>query len=126
MKGRYMKIIEKLGLALGSAAAFIASHSVAQAATLHDGTFVGGTYDAYYGNVQVQATIQGGQIVGVKALKYPGHNRTSNAINAQALPYLQQEVADAQSGKIDIISGATLTSRAYIKSLRDALSQSAK
>ncbi len=126
MKGRHMKTTDKLGLVLGSAAAFIASHSAAQAATLHDGTFTGGTYDAYYGNVQVQATIRGGQISDVKAVQFPNHSRTSRSINAQALPYLQQEVADAQSGKIDIISGATLTSRAYIKSLRDALNQSAK
>jgi uncharacterized protein with FMN-binding domain len=126
MKGRYMKIIVRFGLALSSAAVVVASHSVGQAATLHDGTFVGGTYDAYYGNVQVQATIQGGQISEVTAVQFPNHSRTSRSINAQALPYLQQEVADAQSGKIDIISGATLTSRAYIKSLRDALNQSAK
>jgi uncharacterized protein with FMN-binding domain len=36
---------------------------------------------------------------------------------------LQSEVIRAQSGKVDIITGATLTSRAYIRSLKDALSQ---
>jgi uncharacterized protein with FMN-binding domain len=93
---------------------------------LHDGNFTGGAYDAYYGMVQVQATVQGGQIVKVKALKFPNHSGTSVSINRQALPFLMQEVEQAQSGKINIISGATLTSRAYIKSLRDALNQSAK
>ncbi len=93
---------------------------------LHDGNFTGGTYDAYYGTVQIQATVQGGQITDVKTLKFPNHSGTSRSINRQALPYLLQEVAQAQSSKIDIISGATLTSRAYIKSLRDALNQSAK
>ncbi len=93
---------------------------------LHDGVFVGGTYDAYYGKVQVQLTVQGGTVVDSKALKFPNHSGTSRSINRQALPYLLQEVVAKQSAKIDIISGATLTSRAYIYSLRDAVKISAK
>jgi uncharacterized protein with FMN-binding domain len=121
-----MKIAESLSLILGSAAALAVPHAQAAPAVLHDGSFTGGSYDAYYGSVQVQARVQGGQITGVQVLQYPNHSRTSKAINAQALPYLQQEVAQAQTGKIDIVSGATLTSRAYIKSLRDALGQAAQ
>ncbi len=97
-----------------------------QNVALHDGTFIGGTYDAYYGTVQVQATISNGAITSVKALKFPNHSGTSRSINRQALPYLLQEVVAKQSAKVDIIGGATLTSRAYIKSLRDALAQSGK
>jgi uncharacterized protein with FMN-binding domain len=93
----------------------------AQTVALHDGSFIGGTYDAYYGTVQVQATIQHGAIVNVKALKFPNHSGTSRSINRQALPYLLQEVVAAQNAKVNIIGGATLTSRAYIRSLRDAL-----
>jgi uncharacterized protein with FMN-binding domain len=103
-----------------------ATLQLAAAGVLHDGTFVGGTYDAYYGKVQVQTTVQGGQIVASKALKFPNRSGTSRSINRQALPYLLQEVVAKQSAKIAIISGATLTSRAYIKSLRDALAQSAQ
>ncbi len=90
---------------------------------LHDGTFVGQGYDAYWGVVQVQANVQNGQIVSVDALQSPNHNRTSKAINRQALPMLLQQVVTTQSAKVHMISGATLTSRAYIASLRDALSQ---
>ncbi len=97
-----------------------------QTVSLHDGTFIGGTYDAYYGVVQVQATIQNGTIADVKALKFPNHSGTSRSINRQALPYLLQEVVARQNAKVDIIGGATLTSRAYIRSLRDALVQSGK
>ena len=97
-----------------------------QAVALHDGTFIGGTYDAYYGTVQVQATIQNGSITNVSALKFPNHSGTSRSINRQALTYLLQEVVAAQNSKVNIIGGATLTSRAYIKSLRDALVQSGK
>ena len=98
-----------------------ANDATAQLVSLHDGTFVGGTYDAYYGVVQVQATIKGGAIVDSTALKFPNHSGTSRAINRQALPYLLQEVTAKKSARVDIIGGATLTSRAYIASLRDAL-----
>jgi uncharacterized protein with FMN-binding domain len=88
---------------------------------LRDGSFIGNTYDAYYGTVQVQATINNGQLVDVKALKFPNHSGESRSINRQALPMLQQQVVKAQSARVRIISGATLTSRAYIASLNDAL-----
>jgi uncharacterized protein with FMN-binding domain len=107
----------------GSTAAPIDQQSVVNVA-MKDGSFVGGTYDAYYGTVQVQATVQGGRITAVKALKFPNHSGTSRSINRQALPYLLQEVVAKQSARINIISGATLTSRAYIASLRDALKNS--
>ncbi len=95
-------------------------------AVLHDGEFMGQVYDAYYGVLQVKAVVQGGAIVDVNALKFPNHSGTSRSINRQALPYLLQEVVAKQSSRIDIISGATLTSRAYIASLRDALKLSAQ
>ena len=90
-----------------------------------DGTYTGPVTDAYYGNVQVQAVIQNGKITNVQFLDYPHDRRTSQAINAQAMPWLQQEAIQAQSAKVDIISGATLTSEAFAKSLQAAL-QSAK
>jgi uncharacterized protein with FMN-binding domain len=102
------------------------SLQLARSLTLRDGSFIGGTYSAYYGPVQVQVTVKGGAIVDSKALKFPNKSGTSRSINRQALPYLQQELINAQSGGIDLISGATLTSRAYVKSLRDALNKAAQ
>ena len=117
-----MKVYQRIGMGLGTLAAVFAPQ--AKAAALHDGTFDGGTYDAYFGPVQVEITVQGGQVVDSQALQYPGHRRTSIAINNQALPWLKKETVQAQSSRINIISGATLTSRAYIKSLADALKAS--
>ena len=88
---------------------------------LHDGDFAGNIYDAYYGVVQVVASIRNGQLADVKAVKFPNHSGESRSINRQALPMLQQEVVQTQNARVRIISGATLTSRAYIASLRDAL-----
>src|ERR1700690_4312624 len=86
-----------------------------------DGTFKGPEVDAYYGLVQVQATIQGGKRANVQFLEFPSDRRTSQEINNIAVPYLQQEAMQVQSAKVDIISGATLTSEAFMMSLQNAL-----
>ena len=88
-----------------------------------DGAFTGPSTDAYYGQLQVRANLQNGRLVSVEVLDYPDHSRTSRRINDRALPQLQSEAIQAQSGKVDIISGATLTSRAYQRSLKAALAK---
>jgi uncharacterized protein with FMN-binding domain len=90
---------------------------------LKDGTYTGSVADAYYGNVQVSATISGGKIVSVKFLQFPNTHSTSVIINDQAMPYLTQEAVQAQSANVQIISGATFTSQAFQQSLASALSQ---
>jgi uncharacterized protein with FMN-binding domain len=86
-----------------------------------DGNYTGDVADAFYGNVQVMAVIQGGQITDVQFLDYPHDRRVSMFINSQAMPYLTTEAIQAQSAQVDIISGATLTSEAFIQSLQSAL-----
>lgn len=86
-----------------------------------DGTYTGPVTDAYYGLIQIQASIQGGRLTTLKVPKYPSDRRTSIRINRQALPMLRDEAISAQSANVDIISGATLTSRAFIQSLGGAL-----
>ncbi len=55
---------------------------------------------------------------------YPNHTDRSVFINQQALPMLVQEVLAAQfTGSINMISGATNTSDAFIQSLQSALAQ---
>ena|SRR5579872_1751316 len=88
-----------------------------------DGTYTGSTADAFYGNVQVAATITGGKITDVKFLQYPNSHSTSVDINQQAMPYLKQETIQAQNANVQIISGATFTSQAFIQSLGNALQQ---
>ncbi len=89
----------------------------------NEGTYTGNRADAYYGIVQVQATIQGGKIVDVQFLQYPNDRSTSRYINGQAMPYLKQEAIQAQSANVDIVSGATDTSIAFQESLGAALAQ---
>jgi len=86
-----------------------------------DGTYTGPVTDAYYGLIQIQALIRSGRLIALKVLRYPSDRRTSIIINRQALPMLRDEAINAQSADVDIISGATLTSRAFIQSLGGAL-----
>ena len=90
-----------------------------------DGAYTGPVVDAYYGLMQIQAIIKGGKLASIRVLKYPNDRRTSIFINRQALPMLRDEVINAQSANVDIVSGATLSSDAFIQSLGAAMSQAA-
>ena len=88
-----------------------------------DGQYDGSIADAYYGNVQVRVIIQGGNLTDVQFLSYPNDRNQSIEINSYALPILKSEAIKVQSAQVDIVSGATNTSRAFINSLSPALSQ---
>jgi len=109
---------------LASASRFTPVEVVAAAnGHYRDGSYTGPETDAYYGLMRIQAIVQGGHLVSIKVLEYPSDRRTSVAINRQALPMLRDEVIAAQSANVDIITGATLSSRAFIESLGGALNQ---
>ncbi|MEP7358467.1 MAG: FMN-binding protein, partial [Anaerolineales bacterium] len=86
-----------------------------------DGEYTGRVTDAYWGEVQVKVIIQNGSLSDVQFLDYPHDRRTSVRINNIAVPYLRTEAIQAQSARVHIISGATLTSEAFIESLGSAL-----
>jgi uncharacterized protein with FMN-binding domain len=88
-----------------------------------DGQYTGTSVDAFYGFVQVQATVSGGKITNVQFLSYPNDRSNSVQINSQDMTYLIQEAIAAQSANVNIVSGATDTSQAFIQSLGAALAQ---
>ena len=88
-----------------------------------DGTYSGSSADAFYGTIQVQAVISGGKITDAKFLQYPSDRSRSVAINTLAMPNLKQEAIQAQNANVDIVSGATLSSQAFVQSLSSALAQ---
>ena len=88
-----------------------------------DGTYTGSVADAFYGNIQVQAVISGGKITDIQFLQYPNDNGHSAAVNQQADPMLTQEAIQTQNANVNIISGATDTSQAFMQSLSSALTQ---
>ena len=88
-----------------------------------DGSYTGSVADAQWGNIQVKAIIQNGKITDVQFLQYPNDRNRSIDINNYADPQLTSEAIQAQSAQVDVISGATDSSEAFIQSLSDALSQ---
>ncbi|MEV0905231.1 FMN-binding protein [Streptomyces hokutonensis] len=68
------------------------------------------------GTVQVQVTFEGDKISSVSMLQQPDHPQTTAAV-----PVLIEETLKAQSSKIDTVSGATITSDAYVQSLQAAI-----
>lgn len=88
-----------------------------------DGTYTGSAADAYYGIVQVQALIQGGQLTDVSFLQYPNDRRASQHINGIAMPRLRQEAIQAQSANVSGVSSASYTSAAFRESLASALAR---
>jgi uncharacterized protein with FMN-binding domain len=61
------------------------------------------------------------KIVRISVPVYPNHTDRSIYINQTALPYLMQETLQAQNAKIQMISGASDSSYAYIQSLQAAI-----
>jgi len=67
------------------------------------------------------------KIIGVSVPVYPNHTDRSVYINQQAIPLLRQEVLQAQlNPNIDLISGASASSDAFIQSLQAAILQAKK
>ncbi len=85
------------------------------------GTYTGDAVQTRWGTVQVQITVKDGKITKADAVEYPNENPKDQQINAYAIPTLNAEVVDAQSAKIDAVSGATVTSDGYLTSLQSAI-----
>ena len=67
-------------------------------------------------------TLQGSQITDVAALQMPDRPPALRARSARRpRRCCEQEVLQAQSAQIDIVSGATYTSQSYAQSLQCAL-----
>jgi uncharacterized protein with FMN-binding domain len=101
----------------GSSSATGSTGAAAKAA----GTYPGAVVQTRFGAVQVQITVQSGKITDVTALQLTDAERKSIQISNRAAPLLRTEVLAAQSADVQTISGATVTSDAYLSSLQAAL-----
>ena len=116
------------GTTTGAAAtgAAAAPTAAAPAAAAKSGTFTGATAQTRWGPVQVQIVVANGKITSAQAVRYPNGNGNDAQINAYAIPQLNAEAVAASSAKIDMISGATVTSGGYLQSLQNAIDQAFK
>ena len=97
--------------------------TVTTSSQFKDGSYTGSVDDAQWGVVQVKAVIKNGKITDVQFLQYPNDRSRSVYINSIADPQLSSEAIQAQSANVDIVTGATDSSDAFIQSLSDALTQ---
>jgi uncharacterized protein with FMN-binding domain len=84
--------------------------------------YVGATADMKWGPVTVRIWVSGRKIVNLHAT-YPTERRRSQEINNRSGPTLRSETLRAQSAHVRTVSGATMSSRAFIQSLRSALAK---
>jgi uncharacterized protein with FMN-binding domain len=109
------------GAAEGSEEAPEGSSGTSGAAAAAGGTYAGAVVQTRFGSVQVQITVKAGAITDVTALKLTDDDRKSIQISNRAAPLLRSEVLAAQSADVQTISGATVTSDAYLTSLQAAI-----
>jgi uncharacterized protein with FMN-binding domain len=114
-----------LPLTLAALAAASALSSAPALAASTKATFKGPTVDMHWGTVKVSIVVKNKKITNVKTTVNI-HTDRSQFINAQALPQLKQEVLTAQSASINLVSGATDTSGAYLTSLQSAVNKARK
>ncbi|MEI8057622.1 MAG: FMN-binding protein [Actinomycetes bacterium] len=81
--------------------------------------FVGSAETHMYGTVQVVIRVLNGQITKAWAQVYP--TGASMPYTSKAIPTLSQESVGATSANVAAVSGATLTSAAWVKSLSSAM-----
>jgi uncharacterized protein with FMN-binding domain len=111
------------GSASGSGSSSSQRGSTSTTGQFKNGSYTGAEADAQWGYIQVKITIQNGKLTNVQFLEYPNHRDRSVEINNYAMPQLTSEAIQAQSARVDVISGATDTSEAFMQSVGDALSQ---
>jgi uncharacterized protein with FMN-binding domain len=73
--------------------------------------------------ISVRVTLTGGELTRVETVELTGENARTEAINARAEPILREEALRAGSADIDVVTGATYTSRSYRKSLQAAIDE---
>jgi uncharacterized protein with FMN-binding domain len=84
-------------------------------------TATGQVAQTRYGPVQVRIVETAGRLTDVTAIQLPSASSHSAEIAAHAAPILRSEALQANSARIDIVSGATYTSDGYAQSLQSAL-----
>jgi uncharacterized protein with FMN-binding domain len=74
-----------------------------------------------YGELAARVSISGGRITGITVPVLRTAEQYSQQLAAQVIPTLRSEVLQAQSARVNAVSGATYTSQAYALSVQAAL-----
>jgi uncharacterized protein with FMN-binding domain len=97
---------------------------------LHDGVYTGeykGTKDSLR-NVKVQVTVSSGAVSEIKVIggALANEKQTAEVRKGQSINDLLDRVIKSQSLQVDVISGATISSRVHLKAVENALEQASE
>ncbi|MDQ0693549.1 FMN-binding protein [Arthrobacter sp. W4I7] len=109
------------GSAGSSGSSGTSSSSGSTSSSGSSGTYKGTAVQTRFGPVQVQITVANGKITDVTALQLTNTDGKSIQISNRAAPLLKSKVLAAQSADVQTVSGATITSDAYLTSLQAAI-----
>jgi uncharacterized protein with FMN-binding domain len=142
MRRHTIAAVSVLALALPSVDAWAAAHQTAAKTTqkkkvaVVKKTFTGTTSEVdRWGELQVTIVVKKTtttvgtkksvvrKMTAVRVPVYPDHTSRSQFINDQALPTLVREALQAQSSRINLVSGATDSSYGFAGSLQSAILQ---
>jgi uncharacterized protein with FMN-binding domain len=100
-------------------------HGVSSRAARGRGRARTGLSDAFttpFSYMQVRVTFTGRRLTRVETVSMSGTGARTQAINARAEPILREEALRANgSADIDVVTGATYTSRSYREALQSAI-----
>ena len=83
---------------------------------LEDGTYTG-IGDGYGGEIEVEVTVEGGEIVSVDILDHSESEGTADP----AIDEVPEQVVEAQDYNVDTVSGATRSSEGIMEAVENAL-----
>jgi uncharacterized protein with FMN-binding domain len=86
-------------------------------------TGLGEPFTTPFSFMQVRVTFTGRELTRVETVELTGTGARTQAINARAEPILREEALRAGSADVDVVTGATYTSRSYRKALQSAIDQ---
>jgi len=83
--------------------------------------FLGPAMTTPFSSIQVRGLFTGRRLTGVETVLLTGDGPHTEALNARAEPILRESVLEAGSADVDVVSGATSTSRIWLDSLQGAI-----
>ncbi len=97
---------------------------------LRDGTYIGeyqGT-KSHIRDTKVEVTIKGGKIANIKILKgaLDKDGNPSKLKDGKGIGDIYDNVIKSETLQVDVVSGATITSKTHLKALENALKQAQK
>ena len=87
-------------------------------------SFLGPAMTTPFSAIQVRAFFTGKRLTGIETVLLSGDGPHTEALNARAEPILRAEALKAGNAKVDVVSGATSTSKIWLASLQGAIDKS--